>query len=79
MAKLSRIVHSVCYFTSYSVVFPTLYVAHSVPGLTPVADGLMDGISTACRSVGTQRAIEIVEESEDALIVEEGLEVMATC
>jgi hypothetical protein len=44
---ISKFVYTSCYFMSYGVVFPTVFVANFVPGLGPIAAGVNDGASAA--------------------------------
>jgi hypothetical protein len=48
---VSRFVYTTCYFSSFGIVLPTLYLAYSVPGLEPAAEGLLDGAASACGAV----------------------------
>jgi hypothetical protein len=84
MTILSQLVHSMSYAVSYSVVLPTLFVAHSVPGLGPVADGLLDGIHAACHAVKARNsrrdtAAVTADVDERSTVLDEGLEAVATC
>jgi len=45
--SVSRFVYSGCYYLSYGVVFPTLFVTSYLPGCGTIADGLVDGASAA--------------------------------
>src|SRR5262245_32676289 len=45
--SISRFVYSGCYYLSYGVVFPTLFVPSYVPGCGTIADGLVDGAVAA--------------------------------
>src|SRR5215471_17907975 len=44
---ISRFVYSTFYYTSYGIVFPTVFVLNVVPGLGPVARGVADGARAA--------------------------------
>ena len=44
---LSRFTYSSCYYVSYGVVFPTMFLAHYVPGGHVVASGMLDGALAA--------------------------------
>jgi len=44
---VSRFVYSSCYYLSYGVVFPTLFVTSCLPGCGTIADGLVDGAVAA--------------------------------
>jgi len=52
---VARAVYSTCYYGSYGVVFPTLFVAGVVPGLGPVADGLVDGAREAVAAISNRK------------------------
>ena len=41
---VSRFVYSTCYYTSYGVVFPTMFVAGVVPGMGPVARAASEAV-----------------------------------
>jgi hypothetical protein len=80
---VSRFVYSTCYFASYGVVFPTLFVTNVVPGLAPIATGLADGAMAACDVVGEMKASRAAKKAsrndpEVAEVTEEGLEVLAS-
>jgi hypothetical protein len=53
---VSRFVYSTFYFASYGVVFPTLFVASTVPGLGQVASGLVEGANAASEAVKERKA-----------------------
>ena len=53
---VSRFVYSTCYFAAYGVVFPTMFVANVIPGMTSVADGLTDGAGAALDVVNEMKA-----------------------
>lgn len=53
---VGRCVYSGCYFLSYGVVFPTMFVVNFVPGLGSVAAGLTDGATAANDYVNELRA-----------------------
>jgi hypothetical protein len=77
---ISRFVYSTFYFASYGVVFPTMFVAHVVPGLGPIADGLTDGANAAndvIQEMKTKRAAKKAEAAEAADVTDEGIEAMA--
>ncbi len=44
---VSRFTYSSCYFVSYGVVFPTLFLAHYIPGGNVIASGVYDGAQAA--------------------------------
>lgn len=48
---LSRLVYTTCYSLSYGVVFPTVWVARSVPADNPVVTGLAEGAKAAVDAV----------------------------
>jgi hypothetical protein len=52
----SRFTYSLFYFTSYGVVFPTLFVASTVPGLGQAAAGLVEGANAASEAVNERKA-----------------------
>ncbi len=63
---VSRLVYSSCYFVSYGVVFPTLFLANVIPGGGPIAAGLCDGASAAKDSVKEMRKPKVTEDAEEA-------------
>ncbi len=48
---LSRLVYTTCYSLSYGVVFPTVWVAKSIPPDNPVVTGLAEGAKAAIDAV----------------------------
>jgi hypothetical protein len=48
------LVYSTCYYGSFGVVLPTLFVAHALPGFGPIAAGLCDGAKAATTSVAAR-------------------------
>jgi hypothetical protein len=44
---VGRFAYSSCYYLSYGVVFPTLFVTSFLPGCGTIADGLVDGAAAA--------------------------------
>ncbi len=74
MPALTQIVRSTFYFASFGAVFPTLLVAHMLPGLGPVAASLADGIDAACKA-----AKPTDDDLERMLVLEQGVEVLAAC
>jgi hypothetical protein len=48
---LSRFVYTTCYSLSYGVVFPTVWVARSIPVDNPVVSGLTEGAKAAIDAV----------------------------
>jgi hypothetical protein len=80
---ISRFVYSTFYFTSYGVVFPTLFVANVVPGLGPVADGLIDGANAASDVVNEMKVKRCARKAaahdpEKATVTDEGVEALAS-
>jgi hypothetical protein len=63
---VSRLVYSSCYYVSYGLVFPTLFLANVIPGGGPVAAGLSDGASAAKDFVKEMRKPKITEDVEAA-------------
>lgn len=45
--QLSRMIYNACYYLSYGVVFPTVFVARTIPQNNPVVHGLIDGAHAA--------------------------------
>jgi uncharacterized MAPEG superfamily protein len=79
---VSRFVYSTCYFASYGVVFPTLFVANVVPGLGTIADGLTDGAAAASdvvHEMKSKRAAKkaAAQDAECREVNEEGVEACA--
>jgi len=74
MSILSKIIRPMFYTASYGIVFPTFLVVHMVPGLGPVAEGLIDRITTALRAAKVEE-----DDLEKRLVLEEGVEVLAAC
>jgi len=78
---VSRFVYSSCYFVSYGVVFPTLFLANVIPGGGPIAAGLCDGASAAGDFVKELRAQKAAQKNaandqEEATLTQEGLEAL---
>jgi hypothetical protein len=48
---MSRLVYTTCYTLSYGVVFPTVFLAHSIPKNNTVIQGLIDGAQAAILKV----------------------------
>lgn len=48
---LSRLVYTTCYSLSYGVVFPTVWVARSIPVDNALVNGLTDGAKAAVDAV----------------------------
>ena len=48
---LSRLVYTSCYSLSYGIVFPTVWVAKSIPPDNPVVTGLAEGAKAAIDAV----------------------------
>ena len=58
---LSRFVYSTFYYTSYGVVFPTMFVVNAVPGMGAVAQGLADGANAARDAVCERQATRLAK------------------
>ena len=52
----SRFVYSTCYTVSYGVVFPAVFLAHSIPRNNAVVRGLVDGAQDAIHKVDQLRS-----------------------
>src|SRR5262245_9254671 len=52
---LSRFVYTTCYTVSYGVVFPAVFLAHSIPQNNAVVRGLIDGAHAASLKVDALR------------------------
>ena len=80
---ISRFVYSTCYFASYGVVFPTLFVANVVPGLGAIGHGLSDGAAAASDVIEDMRAKRAAKkaacmtDAECREVNEEGVEACA--
>ena len=48
---VSRLIYTTCYSLSYGVVFPTVWVARSIPPDNPVVNGLTEGAKAAIDAV----------------------------
>jgi hypothetical protein len=48
---VSRFVYTTCYTLSYGVVFPAMFLAHSIPKNNAAVQGLADGAGAAIRKV----------------------------
>jgi hypothetical protein len=53
---LSRFVYTTCYTLSYGVVFPTMFVAKSIPTDNALVHGLVDGARAASDMVAELKA-----------------------
>jgi hypothetical protein len=73
---VSRFVYSSCYFVSYGVVFPTLFLAHMIPGGSPIATGLCDGAGAASDFVKEMRRPKPARDLEADTVAEEGCEAL---
>ncbi len=62
---VSRLVYTTCYSLSYGVVFPTVWVARSIPPDNPVVNGLAEG---------AKAAIDAVEQRKNRQLAEPGAE-----
>jgi hypothetical protein len=82
---VSRAVYSICYYASYSVVLPTLFLAHAVPGARPIGSGLSDGASAASTTIRkmrpkkAQHALEqhVPIDEDEAAMISEGATICA--
>ena len=54
---VSRYVYSAFYYTSYGVVFPTMFVAGFVPGMGPIARGIADGARAASEAARSRSGV----------------------
>jgi len=52
----SRCVYTTCYAVSYGVVFPAVFLAHSIPRNNAVVRGLVDGAQEAIHKVEQLRS-----------------------
>ena len=52
---LSRLVYTTCYSLSYGVVFPTVWVARSIPPDNPIVNGLAEGAKAAIDAVDQRK------------------------
>ena len=48
---MSRLVYTTCYSLSYGVVFPTVWIARSIPADNALVNGLTDGAKAAIEAV----------------------------
>jgi hypothetical protein len=48
---VTRLVYTTCYSLSYGVVFPTVWVAKSIPADNPIVTGLAEGAKAAIDAV----------------------------
>jgi hypothetical protein len=48
---MSRLVYTTCYTLSYGVVFPTVWVARSIPADNPLVTGVTEGAKAAIEAV----------------------------
>jgi hypothetical protein len=80
---ISRFVYSTCYFASYGVVFPTLFVANVIPGMSSVANGISDGATAASDVIEDMKAkraskkTACVADAECREVADEGVEACA--
>jgi hypothetical protein len=63
---LGRFLYSAFYFTSYGLVFPTLFVANVVPGLGSMADGIVEGANAANNAINERKARRAKRREERA-------------
>jgi hypothetical protein len=80
---ISRCLYSTFYYTSYGVVFPTLFVANVVPGMGAVARGLADGATAAREAVYERKATRLARaaaarDPDKARVRQEGVETLDT-
>lgn len=85
--SLSKAAYSTCYFLSYGVAFPTLFVASLLPKNNPLGNGLKDGAVAAGDMVNDLRARYEQKKSirskslatrvEECEIIAEGVEAIA--
>lgn len=85
---VSRFVYSSCYFASYGIVFPTMFVANYIPGGAPLASGFLDGAVAANdlildmkQKAEVRKAAQAEAKaaaSENSAIVQEGVEALAS-
>jgi hypothetical protein len=74
-----RNTYSVFYYTAYGLTLPALFVAYTVPGFGPIADGLIDGASAACSSISRRKAARqarIEAGQEQAAVSQQGQEAL---
>ena len=65
MILVSKTVYSVCYYVSYGVVFPSLWVASLIPTDNAMGHGLSDGATAAREKVDAVRSKWISEGSTE--------------
>lgn len=85
--SLSKAAYSTCYFLSYGVAFPTLFVASMLPKNNPLGNGLYDGALAAGDMVTdlrmryeqkkSTRGESLVTRAEECEIIAEGVEAIA--
>jgi hypothetical protein len=79
---ISRFVYSTFYYTSYGIVFPTVFVLNVVPGLGPVARGLADGANAANAAIEERKARRntrkiAAKDLDEAITMQRGVESLA--
>jgi len=79
---ISKFVYSTFYYTSYGIVFPTVFVLNVVPGLGPVARGLADGARAAGdaieeRKTRRQAKKNAANDLDDTITMQRGVESLA--
>jgi hypothetical protein len=80
---ISRFVYSTFYYTSYGIVFPTVFVLNVVPGLGPVARGVADGARAAGDAIEERKARRhaknvAANNLDDTITMQRGVESLAT-
>jgi hypothetical protein len=77
---VSRFIYATSYYTSYGVVFPALFVAHAIPGLSSIGNGLSEGAASARDAVLELKARRTAKKAADAAageIAADGTETLA--
>jgi len=54
--SVGKAVYATCYYLSYGIVFPTVFVASLVPMDNPIGYGIVDGATAAKEAVSDMRA-----------------------
>jgi hypothetical protein len=86
-ASLSKAAYSSCYFLSYGVAFPTLFVTSMLPRNNPLSNGLYDGAVAAGDMVNdlrtryelkkADRRQSLAARAEECEAIAEGVEAIA--
>jgi hypothetical protein len=63
---LSRLVYTTCYSLSYGVVFPTVWVARSIPPDNALVNGLAEGAKAAIEAVDELKNRQLAAPTGDA-------------